>query len=100
MRKRNIIPIDSKYGMATVDGRTRIVKILTGEPLPEDEPLILFRARDRNALSALYAYLEVCSRDKCPSEHLKGMRGRIREFRDFKTEHRDRMKQPGQAKIA
>lgn len=96
-----MIPIDPKYGIKTwVDNdgnpQAQIVKIRTGEPIPPDEPLILFRARDRLALTgALYPYQTACIADGCVPEHLDGIRNRINAFNKFKIEQSERMKQPG-----
>ena len=40
----NMKLIDSKYAIEMHMGEQLIVKAATGEPIPDDEPLILFRA--------------------------------------------------------
>src|ERR1035438_7393815 len=83
-----ITPIDPKYGMAIIDGKMRVVKNATGEPIPEDEPLCLFRARDNLSLvGALIPYRAESRADGCTDYHLKGIQNRIDEFYQFQREH-------------
>lgn len=83
--------IDPKY---SITGDLEIVN-LTGVPIPDDEPLILFRARDRNALKMLYFYRRLCEADGCTDFHMTGTWNRIEAFEKFREEHPERMKQPG-----
>jgi len=83
--------IDAKYH---VENET-ILKTLTGEPVPDDEPLILFRARDRLALPMLRIYRVLSEMDGCSRYHMQGLSVVINAFRDFKIKHPERMKQPG-----
>jgi hypothetical protein len=83
--------IDPKYH---IENET-IVKTLTGEPVPDDEPLILFRARDRLALPMLRIYKVLSQMDGCSEYHMNGVNTMINVFLDFSIKHPDRMKQPG-----
>ena len=88
--------IDPKYGIEIRNGEPVIVKIATGEAIPADEPLILFRARDWHALfGALLPYESACVKDLCTDFHLEGIRNRIDAFARFASENPGRMKQPG-----
>lgn len=87
--------IGLKYAIKVRHGRPIIVKASTGVPIPEDEPLILFRARDRNALAMLEAYREICEADQCTPEHIAGIRYTYNAFREFRNNQPERMKQPG-----
>lgn len=72
-----------------VDGR--FVNRVSGEAIPEDEPVILFRARDRKALPRLRDY-----RDACDDPHQKrAVQDRIDEFEAYQAAHPDRVKEPG-----
>ena len=107
MSKAQIKPIDPKYGIAMLhrysqDSPTEfghhepvIVKTATGEPIPDDEPLIIFRGRDRHALQMLRYYRELCAQDLCTDFHMNGINNRIEAFDKFAREHAERMKQPG-----
>ena len=83
--------IDPKYRIVFDE----IVKVSNGEEIPHDEPLILFRAKDRLAVSMLHKYLSLCIDDGCTPEHLNGVVERIAAFARFASEHPERMKQPG-----
>lgn len=73
----------------------RIVKTSNGEILPDDEPLILFRARDYLSLPMLREYRNLSVIDGCNDFHMKGIDAVITEFERFAAEHPERMKQPG-----
>lgn len=78
---------EPKYS-ASADGR--IVNRATGEPIPDDEPVFIFRARDKHAASALIFY-----RDQCKNEHHKAViQSRWEDFMRFWREHPERMKEP------
>jgi hypothetical protein len=90
-------PIDPKFHMETQDAAPyiSIVKTSNGEPIPDDEPLMLFRARDRNVLAMLHKYRELCEADGCNEFQMDGVNNRIEAFNNFAKDHPERMKQPG-----
>ena len=91
-----LLELGPKYGIAEIDGKLRVVKNATGEPIPEDEPLCLFRARDNIALvGALIPYRIECYADECTEFHLDGIQNRIDVFYQFQKDYPERMKQPG-----
>lgn len=91
-----IHPIDPKYGVTQTDsGEFIVCKNKTGEPVPSDEPMILFRARDKHAINMLHFYRSQCLADGCTPEHMAGIENRIAAFREFAQAHPGRMKQPG-----
>lgn len=65
------------------------------ERIPEDEPTITFRGRDKLALPMLHGYRRLCKVDGCNEHQLESLDGMIREFENFLIGHPDRMKQPG-----
>ncbi len=83
--------IDRKY---LITDNCEIVN-QSGVPIPDDEPLILFRARDRLALLALRHYHRLSQVDGCTDFKLDGITNRIEAFEAFAKEHPERMKQPG-----
>jgi hypothetical protein len=87
--------IDPKYGIEVREGEPFLVKVTTGEPIPDDEPLILFRARDWHAVGMLIDYRARCEADCCTPEHMAGIANRLDAFRRFTEQHPARMKQPG-----
>lgn len=88
-------PIGKHFVAAVTITGVNIVKPSSGEVLPLDEPLFLFRGRDRLALPALLKFREICVADGCNDYMLGGLDEVIEEFRRFTVEHADRMKQPG-----
>jgi len=82
--------IDGKFH---VEG-SQIIKTTSGEVVPEDEPLLLFRGRDRLALPTLEHYRKMCADDGCNDFQLGILDARIAAFREYAADPR-RMKQPG-----
>jgi hypothetical protein len=63
----------------------------SGEAIPVDEPVILFRARDRHAYDVLRAYLTMAS----DPHHREAIKDMMALFADYQQRHPDRMKEPG-----
>ena len=81
-------------GKLAVDQEGNLVKMSNGDIVPEDEPVIVFRARDLYAVPTLYYYLSLHQFDG--AEWNRDMvREMIVRFEKFKEEHPDRMKYPG-----
>ncbi len=94
------VSIDGKFGISFSGrkygaGSRGIINLVSGQEIPEDEPLFLLRARDRNSLPRLYDYLKTCESDGCNDLHLSGIRQVIAEFERFQFDHPERMKEPG-----
>lgn len=68
----------------------RIVKRKGRVPIPDDEPLFVFRAKDRKALAALTAYSMILDNLEQKAQVKKS----IDDFRDFQEKYPDRMKEP------
>lgn len=83
--------IDPKYHIEA----ERIIKTSNGEPIPDDEPMILFRARDVLALDMLKEYLYLSVKAGCVGYQLLGVAERISVFESFAFRNPNRMKQPG-----
>lgn len=77
---------DPKY--AVVDGQ--FVNRASGEAIPEDEPVFIFRARDWHAEQIIHAYAGLCT----DPQHIEIVLECARNFQDFKNDHPDRMKEP------
>ncbi len=54
----------------------RFVNRVSGEAIPDDEPVIIFRARDWRALPVLNFYLSICEDE----HHRQAIQDRIDEF--------------------
>lgn len=83
--------IDGKYH---IENET-IVKTTNGVPIPEGDPLILFRGRDKLALPMLRKYLEICIADNCTPYQLEALAAVIAGFEAFRDLEPQVMKQPG-----
>ncbi|WP_084398328.1 hypothetical protein [Henriciella aquimarina] len=82
---------DPKYSFS----QDRITNVASGEVVPEDEPCMVFRARDRHAISVIKHYISQLIEDPdVPSEHLNAVLGRLDAFREFRADHPQRMKAP------
>lgn len=73
-----------------------IVNRASGEEIPADEPVFIFRARDKLAVRALEDYALRCS----DGQHYAAVRKRIKHFRAFASRHQDRMKLPDTAPVS
>jgi hypothetical protein len=89
-RQLEPIPIDGKFGFK--DGK--IVNLVSGQEIPEDEPLFLLRGHDHYALEAIHAYQTACV-SECNELHNAGIQQVREKFCRFQAEHPERMKQPG-----
>ncbi len=78
-----------------IDDKGQIVKTGNGVPVPENEPLILFRGRDRLAVPMLRKYREICIFDGCNDFQLGQIDELIAKFEAFAKENPATMKQPG-----
>jgi hypothetical protein len=78
---------DPKY---TIIGG-KICNAATGVAIPDDEPVMIFRAKDKQALAVLEFY-----RNSYPynDSHDLAIRQQIRRFSDFACDHSERMKNP------
>jgi hypothetical protein len=81
--------IDEKH---SIDG-DRIIKTATQEEIPDAEPVILFRARDRLALPMLEFYRSLCADDGATDYQLQSMDRMIEKFEKYAAENPT--KQPG-----
>lgn len=72
----------------------QIVNTVSGEAIPEDEPLFLLRGRDHLALVAIHAYQGACEAE-CNELHMAGIQQVREKFCQFAAYHPERMKQPG-----
>jgi len=71
-----------------MDGK--IVKRDGEKPIPDDEPLFIFRAKDRKALAVLVAYNMILDNLNQKEEVTKS----VNDFRRFQEEHPERMAEP------
>ncbi len=77
---------EPKYGIR--DGQ--VVNRGSGAPIPDDEPIFIFRAKDRLAVRILTAYFSAIE----DPEHARAVGARLEDFKRFAREHPERMKDP------
>ena len=68
----------------------KLVKKSNLVPVSEDEPLFIFRAKDRKALAALVAYNGILDNLDQKAEVTKS----VNDFRRFQEEHPEKMAEP------
>lgn len=68
----------------------KLVKRGSGAPVPDDEPLFIFRAKDRKALAALVAYSMVLNN----LDQKAAVQKAINDFRAFQEKYPERMAEP------
>lgn len=78
-----------------VDENGQLVKTTNGQVIPQEEPVILFRARDRLAVPLLRMYRGLCVQDGCNDFQLGQMDELVERFEKFARENPGVMKQPG-----
>ena len=75
---------DRKYGKVTTEH---------GD-IPDDEPVIVFRARDAMLCSVINFYAEACKVHGSPQRHLALIRGAVTRIARWQAEHPDQVHQP------
>jgi len=78
-----------------IDEEYRLVKTSNGQPLPDDEPVVVLRARDRLAVPTLKFYHLLAMSNGCNDWFLERILPMLERFRAFAEQHPERMKQPG-----
>lgn len=75
---------DLKYGRVTTD---------FGE-IPDDEPVIVFRARDVHTRGVLAHYLRLCDQSGSPARHLRLIAQNLGRFIQWQEENPDKLRFP------
>jgi hypothetical protein len=68
----------------------RIYNRATGEVIPDDEPIFIFRGKDAKALHGLREYFAHCT----DAHHMAAISQRIEDFKRFARLNPERMKEP------
>lgn len=83
--------------MRQIDGKYRTDGNLTkldGTPIPDDEPLILFRAKDKLTPELLEHYKEMCQKAGCQPQQVDSLDELIQQFRDWQVANPDKVRLP------
>lgn len=75
---------DRKYGKVTLEKRE----------IPDDEPMLVFRGRDRVLVDVIEAYAELARDAGSPPEHIDFVLQTAKEIRDWQQENPDRVRIP------
>lgn len=81
---------ESQEPKYTANERGRLTNRATGVEIPDDEPIMIFRARDTHAATAIAFYANICHN----SEHREMVNRRLVDFQRFAESNADRMKEP------
>ena len=68
--------------MFHIDGE-RLVKTSNGQPVPDDEPMFILRARDQNSLRTLDLYIRLCVEEGTPQDRIDALRRVRTRFEQF-----------------
>jgi hypothetical protein len=88
---------EDKYQVDAATGR--LVNTFTGAAIPDDEPVVIFRAKDAVALEALtayhYAVKALLEADNPEVVHVvDSIEQKLAAFRAFRESHQDRLRNP------
>lgn len=68
----------------------RIANRDTLKPIPDDEPIMIFRAKDVRTHQMIAVYGELCQNPV----HKRRVHERLQDFKAFQDQHQDRLKEP------
>jgi len=68
----------------------KIINRATGKAIPDDEPIMIFRAKDEKSCAALFSYMAVC-KDEI---HQAVINGRINDFKEFQQNNFGLVREP------
>lgn len=69
--------IDTKYGRVTLENST----------IPDDEPVVVFRAQDRLLPDVLRGYLDLCAAAGSPQRHTDAIRRALHAVEAWQEDH-------------
>jgi hypothetical protein len=75
---------DRKYGKVTTEH---------GE-IPDDEPVIVFRARDKLVPAMLTTYIQLCEQAGSPARHIDLVEGSKRQIVEWQRDNKDQVRKP------
>jgi hypothetical protein len=83
------LPVSQEPKYTVLGGR--LINRATGKPIPDDEPVFVLRAKDRNAVHMIMHYRSMCLGNV---EHYHAVDARVGHFLRFAEQHPLRMKSP------
>ena len=73
----------------------KLVNKVSGEEIPENEPIFILRATDVLASATINYYVHSCVIHKCKASHIKLGQENIRRFIEFSIYNIEIMRRPG-----
>jgi hypothetical protein len=83
--------------MRQIDGKyqtTGELQKLDGTPIPADEPLILFRGKDKLLPTLLREYIRLCEQADSPERQIQLVEKLVGEIEVWQASHPDKVKVP------
>ena len=83
--------------MRQIDGKYKTDGNLTkmdGTPIPDDEPLVLFRAKDKLLPQVLENYKKLCQDAGCQPHQVETLGPMIQRVKDWQTANSGKVKLP------
>ena len=80
--------IDGKY---KTDGN---ITKMDGTPIPDDEPLILFRAKDKLLPQVIENYKRLCQAAGCQPQQVESLGPLVQQVKDWQTANAGKVKLP------
>lgn len=68
----------------------RIANRATGQTIPDEEPILIVRGKDRHAPGFIAGYVDRCEN----VDHQHAVRARLGVFDQFQADHPERVKEP------
>lgn len=87
--------ITHELGEKFVVNNGKLSKRQNLQPIPDDEPVFILRARDRLALKVLRYFDMLCREDGATEWQLEANKKTLGYFDDFRRANPELMKQPG-----
>lgn len=81
---------ESQEPKYTINQHGRIVNRATGIAIPDEEPIIILRAKDVQAGDTIDFYIDCCADEN----HQRVVAARLESFRKFAREYPERLKEP------
>jgi len=83
--------------MRQIDGKYKTdgdITKLDGTPVPDDEPLVLFRAKDKLLPQLLEDYNKLCQDAGCQVQQVESLGPLIQQVKDWQAANQDKVKLP------
>ena len=83
--------------MRQIDGKYKTngnITKMDGTPIPDDEPLILFRAKDKLLPQVIENYKKLCQDAGCQPQQIETLGQLIQQVKDWQAANPDKVRLP------